>query len=503
VNELEWPPYATKAPGSTYGWVGFDIDLFSAVAERLGFTFEINEPAMNSGETYTDFLLRTATDADLWLSWWLRTPERMNGATLLFGHVDASPVLVAPPPTKGGGPPPMDTFFRPFSYPLWACIGLLIFASGLVDFALEYGYGGSFSSSIYEYFAGVLWGGFQDPHTRLSAVFQVLNALIIMIIVAAYTANLAAFLTISNTPTIGFGSTHDLIASRTAVCSIGSYGSQSTLETMFSDMSFDTSQTSYGKVGSSLLTGGCSAAILNKVDFDSLLTNGSHCQLSVVGASLYFSAAGWVTNFNNSLCLQRPIEYALHSLQADGTLDRLFQSWMPTAACLVTEQEVDGRRLAETSEGSVPTPAYAGRRKLSGRQVGHGRRLVSTTVAASSGGGSDALDTMEVENFLGVFVLWFAVSGAILLIKCLAVLAKRFGIGPAKVAQKVSSTDETDLDSVPEAVDVKPARKPSTAAAEEYQPDPSKYPPGVDINNVSAMLRYLIVQQEGNRAKEE
>ena len=59
VSEMEWPPYATKDSSAPHGWTGFDIELFSAVADILGFTFEIDEPAMISGETYTQMLLRT------------------------------------------------------------------------------------------------------------------------------------------------------------------------------------------------------------------------------------------------------------------------------------------------------------------------------------------------------------------------------------------------------------------------------------------------------------
>ena len=43
VLELDWPPFAKKDPNSTYGWTGFDIDLFSEVASLLGFTFEVSE----------------------------------------------------------------------------------------------------------------------------------------------------------------------------------------------------------------------------------------------------------------------------------------------------------------------------------------------------------------------------------------------------------------------------------------------------------------------------
>jgi hypothetical protein len=180
VMEMVWPPYAEKDPSSPSGWRGFDIDLLDAVAAQLGFTYTISEaPALLSGETYTDLLLRTVTETDLWLSWWLRSQERMNSTAMLAGHVDASPVLVSPPPKKQNSAPRFDAFFAPFSYPLWACIGLMIVASGFVDYALEYGYGGSLPSSIHEYFSGVLFGGFQDPHTRLSAFFQICCALIV------------------------------------------------------------------------------------------------------------------------------------------------------------------------------------------------------------------------------------------------------------------------------------------------------------------------------------
>ena len=68
------------------------------VADLLGFTFEVEEEPMLQGESYTNFLMRTVDKTDVWLSWWLRTEERMKSSTMLFGHVDASPVLVNPPP---------------------------------------------------------------------------------------------------------------------------------------------------------------------------------------------------------------------------------------------------------------------------------------------------------------------------------------------------------------------------------------------------------------------
>ena len=177
VLELEWSPFAYKDPAARHGWSGYDIDLFSEVADILGFTFEISETSMMPDETYDQFLLRTVGTADLWLSWWLRNTERMDGSIMLSGHVDASGLLVAPPPkhkesksvTKN-----MFTLFAPFDIALWVCIVALIVLSGVIDWVLEYGnpLSGKLKSSIYESAAGVLWGGFPDPQTNLSAIFQ-------------------------------------------------------------------------------------------------------------------------------------------------------------------------------------------------------------------------------------------------------------------------------------------------------------------------------------------
>ena len=59
VLELEWAPFAYKDSAAEHKWSGFDIDLFSEVANILGFTFEIHEVSMLTNETYTEFLIRT------------------------------------------------------------------------------------------------------------------------------------------------------------------------------------------------------------------------------------------------------------------------------------------------------------------------------------------------------------------------------------------------------------------------------------------------------------
>ena len=109
---------------------------------------------------------------------------------------------------------------------------------------------------------------------------------------------------------------------------------------------------------------------------------------------------------------------------------------------------------------------------------------------------------MTPQNFVGVFVLWFSVAGGILVVKALATVMQRFGLAGAKIT--VTEPDDT----ASKADEVKPF--PQTESEDVYHPDPSKYPAGLDINNVSAMLRYLIVKMHdaetskaGNGARNE
>ena len=98
----------------------------------------------------------------------------------------------------------MFTLFAPFDIALWACIVALIILSGVVDFVLEYGnpLSGQLKSSIYESAAGVLWGGFPDPQTNLSAIFQATQRARHHIIIApGLILTLALALALTPTPT--------------------------------------------------------------------------------------------------------------------------------------------------------------------------------------------------------------------------------------------------------------------------------------------------------------
>ena len=272
ILETIYAPFAFEDAASPTGWSGFDLDVMAEVSKILGFTYEIKGMSTQEGENWSEMLLRTVGQGDLWMSWWARTEYRMNQTQMLSGHVDISPVLAIPPPSM-----PVDqdlsktffTFFAPFSLNLWICLIAMVFLSGVTDYVLERSSGGSFLGSIYEYFGGVLFGGFSDPFTRLSCIYQCIVAFVILIAVSAYTANLASAMTISRTPEAAFGSIDEVIASKTAACVAGTYEGQGPIETLYPSLTFDKDTSSwFDGIDDGLLDGDCECAVIPRIEFD-------------------------------------------------------------------------------------------------------------------------------------------------------------------------------------------------------------------------------------------
>jgi len=503
VNELEWYPYAFKDDTSPHGWNGFDIDLLRRLSRQLGFTFEVHEESkLTSEPRWTDTLIRTVEEVDLWASWWMRDTERMNYTVMLSGHVDVSAALVHPPLAPASSAL-FTGLYAPFSPYLWLAIIALVLLSGTVDFLLERGNGGTITSSLYEYCGGVLWGGFQDPHTRTSAVYQILNAFVMMVIVAAYTANLASTMTNSGKPVPRFGSVDDIIGQKMAACADPSYAQQATLESMFGTLNFK-DVGGQGEIAQALLDGTCTAAIAPRNDFDTWATQGGFCELSMVGPSLVFATAGWVTSTKAAPCIQRPLELAIHLLQASGELQQMYSDWIPVAACTQDADETDETASTTRRRLRKSGPGRSHHRRLKGGGGGGG-----TVAASSSGGGTDEAQ-MGVEDFTGLFVLWLSGTALALLATAgKAVLARRRrahdgSVGDSSSRQAHNNTQEMTTAEEPHTKTKLPPKPVLDTVRFGRNADATTphFDPNLDINDNSAMLRYLIMLADESRQEE-
>jgi len=446
----------------------------------LGFTYEIKGMETQEGENWSEMLLRTVGQGDLWMSWWARTASRMNQTSMLNGHVDISPVLAIPPPSMAVDPDLSETFttfFDPFSTNLWICLIAMIFLSGVTDWLLERASGGSFLGSIYEYFGGVLFGGFSDPYTRLSCVYQCIVAFIILIVVSAYTANLASAMTISRQPESSFGSIDEVIATKTAACVAGSYSGQDTIEILYPSLMYDKDTAGwFDSIDDGLLDGSCQCAVIPRIEYDTWLTEGPNCQQGIAGGSLFFASAGWVTNLNSTLCVQRSIEYAFHQLQGSGVLSDILSKWLPTAACgapVKLAGDAERRRLRDGEPSAPERPAPSKRRQQRRRRLkGGGGNDAGVT---SGGDDSGSEFTMHVTDFFGLFVLWCAATFLLLATQG-GFLA--WGLIKTRILASRGITAEGAGSQSGEMKDV----------------DGDHFPDDLNGDNTNAMLRYLVTE---------
>jgi len=346
------------------------------------------------------------------------------------------------------------------------------------------------------------------------------------VIVAAYTANLASTMTNSGKPVPLFGSIDEVISNKMAACTDPSYAQQGTLESMFDTLNFE-NVGGQNDIAQALLDGTCSSAIAPRNDFDHWATQSEFCELSMVGPSLVFATAGWVTSTKAAACIQRPIELAIHLLQASGELGEMYSNWIPVSAC--------------AEEGAESTSTRR-RLKNSGSSRSHGRRLKGgQNAAAASSGGADE-GQMGVEDFTGLFVLWLSGTALALIVSaskgafaCLKRKRQRAhdrerklprveSLGEEKVTAFSLTSTPAVLPEVAGPLPPPPQNFPVTTSTEDVghswdkKPIPTlldtvfgrnadtivpHFDPNLDINNNSAMLRYLIKLADDSRREEQ
>ena len=194
VNELDWAPFAKKkTENGNASWAGIDMDILDRLSALLGFTYEIRlMDARTKGESWSDLLVRDSPNADLTASYWTHSVERFDKVKMLKGHLDLAATLLAR--VSGAAESKLSVWYRsfysflsPFRFDLWLALLFLVVLSALVDFLIERLRvpETTINASLYEYFAGILWGGFEYPLSRASAIYQVMLGFFFVIFISS------------------------------------------------------------------------------------------------------------------------------------------------------------------------------------------------------------------------------------------------------------------------------------------------------------------------------
>jgi len=235
--------------------------------------------------------------------------------------------------------------------------------------------------------------------------------------VASYTANLAAFITISATPALTATSVDQMQVDGLNLCVMAG-GWESRFSASYPRMSYLEIE---GQVtgGEKLYDGqDCDAVIAPRNDYDSWRTDPKYCTFEVA-ETLWSEMGGWMTNMESN-CVQYALEWALYGLQANGTTDNLYRKYMPIAPCakesaVATDSfestNTEARRLSN-DKFHVGIPPSS-RPMASGSTDRHRKRRLKSE--AAQGGGSGATTRMSAFDFVGIFLMWGIATGMVLL----------------------------------------------------------------------------------------
>lgn len=178
-------------------------NLFDEISRRGQFHYKdsIEEVPLPTGnDTFTDALIHTLDNYDVAASWWIRSTERTAlSITGVISWYDASTIMIL----KEGR---SRTFhiaglFEPFEWDVWGLIFGTVIVSGIAYYIIDYmihhgnpeskdGIGDNLFKSALT-FAG---DNAFDPKFASNRILLVSMSFLSLILVAAYTANLASFL---------------------------------------------------------------------------------------------------------------------------------------------------------------------------------------------------------------------------------------------------------------------------------------------------------------------
>ena len=201
------------------------IQIFDEVARRAQFSYQNNFQVFDyatGNETYTDVLLYMFNHTDVAVDWWVREIERVSiGITGPTGWYDASTVIIGKDDSITSRKVDLFSVFTPFKYDVWIMIVFTVLMSGFIyhfiDYILHHGrHEDRIGDNIYKSVMAFSGNPDSSPCFGPSRAILVSMTLLSIVIVAAYTANLASFL-ISDT-TLVIKDFQDVINNKYRVC---------------------------------------------------------------------------------------------------------------------------------------------------------------------------------------------------------------------------------------------------------------------------------------------
>jgi hypothetical protein len=262
------------------------------------------------------------------------------------------------------------------------------------------------------------------PCARSTLSDQIAIGVIVLVVTSSYTANLAAYITISSRPLMSVSSLDATISGTEEAKICTNMLEVTKLTNIYSRLQVAAIADTSAQFDPAdwLNSRRCDGIVVAKTEYDTYRTDATYCRLRVAEV-LYPSVSGWVTN-TQSPCVNHAISYSLKKLSDDGTLVLMMRAAFPEVPCAsptasddMTTYESSRRQLRASDLMEHGTNRYQKH-----RLTHHGPQSVSSSLPVrrklssfkSSFGESDAdstgLPQMAVTDFLGLFIVWAAMS---------------------------------------------------------------------------------------------
>jgi len=348
------------------------IQILDEIARRAQFEWRDSYGVIDSpdgNQTWGEVLSWSIDTYDLNGEWYLRTTERLADNILFPEYWYDGSLILVKKTVEVGGAFPWNAVFDPFTYGVWLLVLATAFITSISYYAIDYiGRDGdinkmevSIRESLYQSLLSLTGHYNLDPKQVGNRMIALSTYFFSLIIIATYTANLASFLVVRNTPAAVINNMQDVIKNDMSVCVLRGATSETFMRERYNTVRLVGKESildTYLGVDS----GDCDMVLTTTGTWDTKkgdIVYNEDCQKEWVGRHVQFIDAGFSLRDSSKLCssLVRDV-FSLHLLEMK--LDKTYESiWnthianSETNNCQDIEASEDGSDLASLSVKNV------------------------------------------------------------------------------------------------------------------------------------------------------
>lgn len=353
---------------------GFTIEILDEIAKRAKFQWRNSFGVTNMVEelgnrTLDDLLQWTVQTYDVTVAPWSKSLERINsGVSFPEGIYDSSIIMIGLEET--GSSLHVWSFLEPFDWTVWVMILVTFLVAGLVYWWMEWYNEDSDRQELQNkptetvFFAALSFTGESsfEPSTDYARLFVLGLAFWSLLMASAYTANLASFLVVENTPSLQIESVADAVRLKLPMCVLGGSVMEATVSRIHPGAILVRMDPSKGEANLYLgvVRGECTLAISALSSWDEYRRDSSvneDCQLVWIGRVFRFVQAGLATfSDSGTLCtslIRDVLNLHVLEMEEDGFVQTAWERHLEAEAdinCEATTRETESGGLGDSNQ---------------------------------------------------------------------------------------------------------------------------------------------------------